>query len=228
MTGQSQRLKQKSLDDIPSVIFSRESESGHMHYDRQDGQTIDQSGPAVVHASHSARQADKKGFKMKDTSGPCGSVSFASQILTASLGSKLLRRQELRGSTLFRLTSKVITLNSGLQLPVLQASAHPTSGKESTSVGWPTPLSRDWKGPSGRAWKGQAADLPMVALQAENWPQNLKGTVSGPGQTGFPLKTARGVQLNPAHSRWLMGLPPEWDDCAVMAMGSVRRRRKPS
>lgn len=32
--------------------------------------------------------------------------------------------------------------------------------------------------------------------------------------------------LNPAHSRWLMGSPAEWDFCGVMAMQSCRRSRR--
>ena len=51
---------------------------------------------------------------------------------------------------------------------------------------------------------------------------------SGALPTGSTAPTAKRAQLNPAHSRWLMGLLPAWDDCAPMATRLYGPRRKHS
>ena len=48
-------------------------------------------------------------------------------------------------------------------------------------------------------------------------------TANGERLTGCSAGMESGGQLNPAHSRWLMGYPPEWDACGVTAMPSSRK-----
>lgn len=68
--------------------------------------------------------------------------------------------------------------------------------------------------------------------EAMGYPVALEGparlTASGDLLIGSSAGMESGGQLNPAHSRWLMGLPPAWDDCAVMAMQSMPKQRKHS
>jgi hypothetical protein len=83
---------------------------------------------------------------------------------------------------------------------------------QATLSQWGTPVSRDWKG-TGRP--GQVATTVQLAA-------------SGPTSSGPPAETAPTGQLNPALSRWLMGLPPAWDDCVPTVTRSSRTSRKPS
>jgi hypothetical protein len=57
------------------------------------------------------------------------------------------------------------------------------------------------------------------------WPHMpARLTADGRMQIGYTAETVSGGQLNPAHSRWLMGLPPEWDACGVTAMQSMQKQ----
>ncbi len=78
-------------------------------------------------------------------------------------------------------------------------------------AGWGTPTTRDWKDTSGmtaqRGGKERLDQLPRQAYTAGP----LRLTVFGEMRTGSFVEMGNGVQLNPAHSRWLQGLPKAWD-----------------
>lgn len=93
---------------------------------------------------------------------------------------------------------------------------------------WPTPTVCDTKGSSPKTMRNDGKDRTFDRLdysteQGLKITQPIRFTASGQMLTGSDAVTGSSGQLNPAHSRWLMGFPQEWDDCAVTAMQSYQK-----
>jgi hypothetical protein len=83
-------------------------------------------------------------------------------------------------------------------------------------AGWATPTTSDHRGAATpeavKDWASRGHNLPEQTQMA-----------SGPTPITSLAGTGKPGQLNPSHSRWLMGYPTEWDACAPLAMLSSRK-----
>jgi hypothetical protein len=103
-----------------------------------------------------------------------------------------------------------------------------SSRKTVQLAGWPTPSASDTTGAEtleAKAKRGaggyQLRDTPHLLPT----PCPARLTASGELLTGSAALMVSGGRLNPAHSRWLMGLRIAWDECAPTETRSTLKQR---
>ena len=94
---------------------------------------------------------------------------------------------------------------------------------QGTLQGWPTPRARD-DHTEGQGQHSPSLPRAVEVLYRPTGPARL--TACGQMLTGSDAGMESGGQLNPAHSRWLQGLPKEWCEAAILVSRSMPKGRR--
>lgn len=254
MSGQLSMFDLMTFAASTSITSSQASVAGPSAQDLRDGQMTGRSGPDPAHVSHSQQSERDAGLMTSATSGLPSTDLSASAVLQLSLASKLRAKMPLDGSTEYSLTWRHRTTPSQRSIYALRASVRRTSDRDFIGWVTPSARDwKDTVGMAqatvGRKRLDQTPRQAAAALNPPAWMpcqccedylctihgvhvhdcecpplEEWETDPYGPSSTPSPVPMD-GAEFDPAHSRWLMGFPPEWDACAPMATPSSRKSR---
>lgn len=207
MKEASAKCSRPTSPDTRAFTCSLGSAAGTLPFSSPGGPKTSPSGQDHAPVSRSAPQESDEAPPTSDTCGPRCTDSSQHTSLQLSLESRLRARLDASGSPEYSLKWKHWDIDGQEPICALRASARRTSGNDYS--GWQTPKTPTGGGQQERATSGGGL-------------RKLEDQVAGIDSPSFPAGMAKSGGLNPSHSRWLMGYPPEWCDSAVTATPSSR------
>ena len=182
-----------------------------------------QFGQALVRANLSAGQAKARGLLTSGTYGLRFSILSSSADLASFLVSKLKLRLNGLGLTLYNLTWKVRTTPLGRRYLRLRASERRTNGNVYSSWLTPTATEMNHGTIAFHARRKRKAKPEAQFRLGDQCILRFGMTMLERGET---TENNISWKIDPAHTRWLMGYPVEWDACAPTVTPSSRKLRR--